>query len=311
MKKGPDYIQFYPTLRCNRSCGFCFNRFLPVVQDMTCEAFHAMLDMLKTLPVKTVDIIGGEPTMHPDLIRFVAEATRRDLHVNISSNGTNVDVLEEILKTGSNVAVGVSINDRKTFDKLRGFIQKNHPVVKTVFTPSVDFALIADILSLKPEKFYMIYRDAISNLDLGQTVPFPQFMNTVTTLFRSGEAGMVYCSGFVPDPAYRELSSVRCPAGTTKLGIMPDGSVYPCNLFFGRAEFLLGNILADAFETIWNHPALAFFRTYAENNCPKRSCGLHNQCHGGCPAQSFHLSGDLSATDPRCVGKKAAGIDVI
>ncbi len=269
-----------------------------------------MLERLKAHSVKTVDIIGGEPTMHPDLVRFVAEATRRGLHVNVSSNGTNIDVLEKILKTGDTVAVGVSINDKETFDKLRGFIQENHPVVKTVFTPSIDFALIADILSLKPKKFYIIYRDAIARAELDEITSFPEFLK-MAAQWDPLQTGMVYCSGFVPDPAYPELSIVRCPAGTTKLGVMPDGSVYPCNLFFGKAEFLLGNILADAFETIWNHQVLAFFRSYAENNCPNRSCGLHNECHGGCPAQSFHLSGDLSAPDPRCVGKTAARKNVI
>jgi radical SAM protein with 4Fe4S-binding SPASM domain len=311
MRNGPDYIQFYPTLRCNRSCDFCFNRSLPAVQDMTYEAFRAMLDRLKGFSVKAVDIIGGEPTMHPDIIRFTSQAVGSGFHVNLSSNGTNARVLEEILKTGDNVGIGVSINEKKTFNHLRGFIQKNHPIVKTIFTPFADPALIADILSLKPEKFYMIYRDAMSRAELEETIPFPQFMKAVRTMFDSREAGMVYCSGFIPDAACPELSNVRCPAGTTKLGVMPDGAVYPCNLFFGRAGFLLGNILVDPFETIWSHPALTFFRTYAHNHCPQSSCELHARCHGGCPAQAFHLSGNLAAPDPRCIRMTASGINLL
>jgi len=307
MRNGPDYIQFYPTLRCNRSCAFCFNRSLPDVQDMTYETFHAMLDRLKALSVKTVDIIGGEPTMHPELIRIVREAGRQGFRVNVSSNGTDTAVLKELCGMGRDVTLGISINDRETLDQLGGFIQRYQPVVKTVYTRRIDITLMRDILALKPGKFYLIYRDAMEQTELADSVTFPYYRKVVAQDPHSSQTGMVYCSGFIPDSSYPELSNVRCPAGTTKLGVMPDGAVYPCNLFFGRAGFLLGNILIDPFETIWNHRVLAFFRAYTENNCPERSCEHHDQCHGGCPAHAFNLSGDLSAPDPRCIGNIAGG----
>lgn len=308
MRTGPDYIQFYPTLRCNRSCDFCFNRSLPDMQDMTYDAFRTMLDRLKALSVRTIDIIGGEPTMHPEFIRIVQAACRQGLHVNVSSNGTNTVVLKELCGMGRAVTVGISINDRETFDQLKGFIRQYQPVVKTVSTRRMDNSLVYDILALNPERFYLIYRDTMEQAKLADSVSFPHYRKAIAQDPHSSQIGMVYCSGFIPDTKnYPELSLVRCPAGTTKLGIMPDGSVYPCNLFFGRTGFLLGNILTDPFETIWNHRVLAFFRTYTENQCPERSCEHHKQCHGGCPAHAFNLYGDLSAPDPRCIGRTAAG----
>ena len=311
MRSAPDYIQFYPTLRCNRSCDFCFNRSLPDVPDMTYEAFCAMLDRLKALSVKTIDIIGGEPTLHPELIRIVREANRQGFRVNISSNGTDTEVLRELCGMGQDVTVGISINDRETLDQLKGFIRRYQPVVKTVHTRRMDNTLLQDIFALKPKKFYLIYRDAISRAKLEDTIPFPQYLNDVANRYASQEAGLVYCSGFIPDAACPELSNVRCPARTTKLGVMPDGSVYPCNLFFGKPRFLLGNILTDSFEAIWNHHALDFFRSYAENPCERRSCELHSKCHGGCPAQALLLSGDLTAPDPRCIAKAATGKNLV
>ena len=72
MRTGPDYIQFYPTLRCNRSCDFCFNRSMPLAEDMALSDFMKMLDVLGRTSVKTLDIIGGEPTMHADIVAFVS-----------------------------------------------------------------------------------------------------------------------------------------------------------------------------------------------------------------------------------------------
>jgi radical SAM protein with 4Fe4S-binding SPASM domain len=278
------------------------------MQDMTYEAFRTMLDRLKAFAVKTIDIIGGEPTMHPELIRIVREAGQQGFRVNVSSNGTDTTVLRGLCGMGRDVTVGISINDRETLNQLGAFIQQYQPIVKTVHTRRMDNTLIRDILALNPEKFYLIYRDVMEQGELADSMSFLHYRKAVARDPHFSQIGMVYCSGFIPDVKNsHELSLVRCPAGTTKLGVMPDGSVYPCNLFFGRAGFLLGNLLTDPFEAIWNHRILAFFRTYTENNCPQCSCEHHKQCHGGCPAHAFNLSGDLSAPDPRCIGKAAGG----
>ena len=301
MRTGPDYIQFYPTLRCNRACEFCFNRSLPSVKDMSPAAFREMLDVLARISVGTLDIIGGEPTMHPDIVKLIGEAVERGFSVNVSTNGSDLQTLAEIVRIGEAVSAGVSINDRNTLEQVRGFIERHKPVIKSVFHAGLDRGMIDEILALKPNKFYLIYLDALDGADLRETVPFPRFMRVVAQSFAPHSIDTVYCSGFVPDTKnLPELSRVRCPAGTAKLGIMPDGSVYPCNLFFGRKEFFLGNILTDPFESIWRSPALAFFRAFSGNACQQRACEFHGQCHGGCPAQSLVLSGDLTAPDPRC-----------
>lgn len=275
---------------------------MPVGRDMSFDDFRIMLGKLSALSIRIIDIVGGEPTIHPDMVQFLQEACSKGFRMNISSNGTNIKMLEEILNMGSQIAVGISINDTATLDRLQWFIKKHKPIVKTVFTPDRDSGMVQDILSLKPGKFYLIYRDAMEHEDLRETLPFHEFMGIVRKDFNSPLVGTVSCSGFIPDiEHYSELSTTRCPAGTTKLGVMPDGSIYPCNLFFGRSDFLLGNILTDSFEAIWSHRALAFFRTFAGNECPKISCIYHAICHGGCPAHGLIHFGDLSAPDPRCV----------
>jgi radical SAM protein with 4Fe4S-binding SPASM domain len=274
---------------------------MPFMEDMALSDFMKMLEVLRRTSVKTLDIIGGEPTMHPDIVSFIGKARDRRLSVNISSNGSNLAVLGEIMKLDEAVTAGISINDRETLKEVRDFIQKHKPVVKTVYSPGIDRGIIEEILSLGPKKFYLIYRDALDEHDLDGTVPFPRFKAAVEQRFSPHQAGMVYCSGFLPDiERYPELAGARCPAGTTKLGVMPDGSVYPCNLFFGKKEFLLGNILIDPFTSIWNHGRLKFFRTASGNVCPRKSCVLHSKCHGGCPAHSLFITGDLAAPDPRC-----------
>jgi radical SAM protein with 4Fe4S-binding SPASM domain len=299
MKAGPDYIQFYPTLRCNRSCGFCFNRGLSAQEDISLPEFHLLLDRLPDT-VSTVDILGGEPTMHNDILALVDLVRQQGLKVNLSSNGGNRDILRQIRVSCPDVSIGLSINDRQTLEELRGFIRSYAPVVKSVYARDLDPCLIENILAAGPQRYYLLYRDVLIQAALGEAVPFPEFVAGADRM-GAGKAGTVYCSGFLPDTRhYPELASVRCPAGTTKLGILPDGSVYPCNLFFSRPDYKLGNVLSDSFDAIWRHPALEFFRKPQSNACGRTGCTLHAECHGGCPAQALLLTGDLAAPDPRC-----------
>ncbi len=301
MRTAPDYIQFYPTLRCNRSCDFCFNREMPFVPDMPLEKFRTLLGRLKNIGVTTIDIIGGEPTLHKDILAIIREAEQNGFTVNLSSNGSNVETLAHILESAEKTTVGISINDRATLSHLDKFITKHKPLVKTVFDASMDRRLVEEIPALKPMKFYLLYRDAMGANDLAGTQPFFRFLSQTREKFDPLVVDTVFCSGFLPETRdYPELSNVRCPAGTMKLGVMPDGAVYPCNLFFGRPEFRLGDILSDPFDAIWKNPLLGFFRRFTGNTCPRNSCLLHDTCHGGCPAHSLIHSGSLSAPEPRC-----------
>ncbi len=296
----PDYVQFYPTMRCNQTCDFCFNRAMPAMDDMPISSIRRMIDRLTGADVGTIDIMGGEPTLHSALPEMIACARRKSMGVNISSNGSDAHALAEIMRRFPGVAVGVSVNDRQGLAALERFIGKHRPIVKTVLSRTVDQELIDRIIALKPRAYYLLYRDALDPAGLEQSLPLDQFLETVSSRY-GDRAGVVFCSGFLPDLArYPQLRTTRCPAGTTKLGIMPDGSVYPCNLFFGVEDYRLGNILADPFETIWKHKALAFFRTFAGNRCTRSSCGLHARCHGGCPAHSLLHHGKTAGPEPRC-----------
>lgn len=299
----PDYIQFYPTLRCNLSCSFCFNKSVSFCDDITLEDFRQLADKLLLLNIKTIDIIGGEPTLHKDIIKIIEYSQDKGISLNISSNGTDTGLLAKIINTFKSITVGVSVNDMTGFKRLKDFIKLYRPAAKTVFLNNLNTALLNHIISAYPSRFYLLYPDAIAKKDLANTIRFPDFL-AASNKFYSPLIGTVYCSGFIPDSEnYPQLANTRCAAGTTKLGIMPDGSVYPCNLFFGIKEFRLGNLLYDRFETIWGHRLLNFFRTFRSNTCPIHNCNLHDKCHGGCPAHSLIHSGSLDSPEPRCIFK--------
>src|SRR4030065_523691 len=202
----PKYIQFYPTLRCNLSCTFCFNRGIRVKKDIPIDDCARVIAFLADKGVKEIDILGGEPTLHPHFVQVVKLIYQKNLKAFISSNGCNVHLLEKISQTyeKDQIQIGVSLNDDSVPRELHEYIIKYKPFLKSVCSKKQTF----------PE-------------------------------------------------THRKY--LRCPAGTTKLTVMPDGTVYPCYLFARHDNFRLGNILVDDFVKIWKNSILDFFRNFEKN----------------------------------------------
>jgi radical SAM protein with 4Fe4S-binding SPASM domain len=303
----PDFfVQFYPTLRCTLACAFCFNRGLPPLPDVGSADFARMLDRLQDDGVVTLDLLGGEPTLHGRLGELIGALAARGMRTTLSTNGHGDLALLERLEERfgrETLRIGVSVNDDTPPPRLGGFIAKRMPLLKSVCARDARLpSLAAEHLARPSAEYFLIFRDPLSPGDLPDCLSYPAYVERLDTLRREHpRAAGVACDGFVPrDAGDGVLRGVRCPAGTAKLSVLPDGSAYPCYLLFSRPEFRLGNLLTDPFEAIWEHPRLDFFRTFAGNACPRGECAHHAACHGGCPAVSLLVAGDLSAPDPRC-----------
>jgi radical SAM protein with 4Fe4S-binding SPASM domain len=302
----PRYVQFYPTLQCNLSCSFCFNRGVGTVKDISIADCARVIRCVADIGVKEIDILGGEPTLHSDFLEIVKLIWKRNLEATISSNGCNVHLLERLSQTykKDQIRIGVSLNSNSVPGKLHEYIIKYKPLLKSVCSKDVSIPESGGhYLSLSHLRYYLLYMDAVCQDDLELSLPFREFfqrLNSLKSIHKNLEG--VFCSGFLPaDKKYPALRYVRCPAGTMKLSIMPDGTVYPCYLFARHDDFKLGNILNGDFSRIWKSPILDFFRTFEQNSCPNKDCELFHHCHGGCPAVSLLISGNIESPDPRCI----------
>jgi len=88
------------TLGCNFRCGYCHNPELVVPEQYADELDESeILRYLRTRVDKIdgVAISGGEPTLHKDLPDFVRQIKDMGLEVKLDSNGSNPDMLEELL----------------------------------------------------------------------------------------------------------------------------------------------------------------------------------------------------------------------
>ncbi|MCX7913324.1 MAG: SPASM domain-containing protein [Thermodesulfovibrionales bacterium] len=301
------YIQFFPTFKCNFNCSFCFNRNISLPDEMRLDRLDLFIKIISELGIQELDILGGEPTLYSYLYPLIDSALQNNIHIFLSTNGSNIDILKRFSLRYSNsepFTIGISINHEKLSSDLYRFILKYLPVLKgVVFKDRILSKAAESIISEHPEiRYYQIFFDPLSKRDLKNSLSFPNYYEITSKLKRKYKnVEKVFCSGFiVSDRSDSLLQRVRCPAGTSKLSVMPDGSVYPCYLFFRHSEFKLGNLFEDIFEKIWRSPILDFFRNFNGNSCSLMTCKFHKNCHGGCPAISLLIYNDLKRGDPRC-----------
>ena len=311
VRSAPDFLQFYPTLRCNMNCSFCFNRnmeaSLNASPDTTLAGFEKMIRAASNAGIGHIDFLGGEPTLHPDIESLIRVAQAAGMAVTLSSNGTRPEILERLSSvfSASCLRIGVSLNTDRIDGKLADYIRSFRPIVKTLFTSEADVLqkpFFSDLSDTETE-LCVIYPDAVDQRDLSHCMPFDAYYQSLGRL-SAGRPNLrgVFCEGFLPaDGAAASAAGRRCPAGTTKLSVLPGGDVYPCYLLFHDRRFRLGNLLEDDFSEIWENPLLDRFRAPSSNRCPRTGCELFDRCGGGCPAVNHRLTGSLSGSDPRCI----------
>lgn len=324
----PSFIQLYPTLRCNQDCSFCFNRNISgeaFYRDMTEKEAFLLVDIALKWNIPEIDVLGGEPLIVPWMFDFVQRASDANIIINISTNGGLTEAIERLAEINTDsVNVGFSVlgfaethnlltrsdNFSRAVTGIRRLIAAGTPpVVKSVLTKGNEremFDLVSFFADMGVKKYYLLHEDIVGRPADTACRSFPEFFVSYAGLKSelSGhlDIGFVAASGFYK---YGAGKPGRCDAGTTKLAIMPDGSVFPCNLLTGFGEFCLGNIFHDDREMIWDNPVLQYFRNFnATNPCNDNTCSHHKTCTGGCPAHSYSFSHTMDVEDPRCRNKK-------
>jgi sulfatase maturation enzyme AslB (radical SAM superfamily) len=82
------------TARCNRRCSFCFarRRIAEMIQEkekglnMTREDIRTAMDFMERTEERSLRLLGGEPTLHPEFVEIVNEGLRRNFHIHLFTN---------------------------------------------------------------------------------------------------------------------------------------------------------------------------------------------------------------------------------
>jgi radical SAM protein with 4Fe4S-binding SPASM domain len=95
--------------------------------------------------------------------------------------------------------------------------------------------------------------------------------------------------------------SYACGAGTSKISIGPDGSVFPCSYMYEFPELKVGSIRENTIQELWDKDELwGFYRRPLSPSGKCNVCEYLYSCKTGCRILSYAFYGDMGAPDPGC-----------
>ena len=107
------------TRGCNMRCQFCHNASLVVGRaDMISEEeFFAFLESRRGR-LGGVCVSGGEPTLNQDLPDFIRKIKNMGFEVKLDTNGTNPDMLDNLISEGlvDYVAMDIKSSEKRYYD---------------------------------------------------------------------------------------------------------------------------------------------------------------------------------------------------
>jgi uncharacterized protein len=279
-----------------------------------------------------VDFFGGEPLMNWEVVKqLVAYARSREadtgkhFRFTLTTNGMLVDdeVIEFSNKEMNNVVMSLDgrpeIHDalRKTpggkgsydlivpkfqkFAAARGdreyYIRGTYTHNNVEFTK--DILHMADLgfreLSMEPVVCAPGDPYALTQEDL--PILFKQYELLAEEMIKRKEEGRGftfyhYMIDMEGGPCiYKRISG--CGSGTEYLAVTPWGDLYPCHQFVGDESFKMGTVFVGVTNTALRN-RFKSCNAYARPACA--DCWAKLYCSGGCAANAFHATGDITGT---------------
>ena len=329
-------IDLHVTNRCNLLCPHCLvNAGRTPIEEMNTAAFVSLIRNLGARKCAEVHFTGGEPLVRSDILTLIETVLDLGMEPVLQSNGlllTNATVgrLRDLglgrivvsldglsgqhdLMRGLVGAFDAAINSIKLCVE-RGF---NVRVTTTAYSQNLNDipALISLFERMGVKRYSVNYATPMKNgrIDVGPLVDTSAWMDLCSRLDQhSGAMEVTYEPSMVSRTSLEDFSGKSCECKIFKddwFLVRCDGEVFPCYLFFDRADLSLGNVTRDPLDGIFSTPGMAYVKRCGRQDLPAgcNGCRLSKDCQGGCLGYRLRTDG---ARDPRCDGPKASTVPI-
>jgi radical SAM protein with 4Fe4S-binding SPASM domain len=318
----PYRLDLALTYRCNNDCAHCYNVEHPSLSslqsgetvggngELSSSHWQHVLDKAWEMGVPHIIFTGGEPTLREDLPELIAHAEQNGQITGLNTNARRLSdpqYLAKLVAAGlDHVQITLESSEMEIHDQMvrsRGaftqtvkglknalasplYVMTNTTMLRTnVHTIPATLDFLADLGVPTVGLNALIYsgRGAVvgTGLDESELTPLLELARQKTEM--RGQrliwyTPTQYCAF---DPMTLDLGVKGCTAALYNMCVEPDGNVLPCQSYYQP----LGNLLADPWDSIWNHPLAVRLRE--RQGLPQKctGCAYLAECGGGCPLQ--------------------------
>lgn len=260
---------------CNLKCKFCIpcNRGLKYMSvsefEEVCKKICKYTNMI-ALHVK------GEPLMHKDLESILEVASKYNLGVSITTNGTLLKSRINILKNSDCVKqINVSLHSMTQNDLFnKSYLKDVFDSVRELNNINISYRLwnLESIKDNDVNDYIISYIEEYYGISsLKETLKFNDYFKICDNIFINQDIEFTWpcLGGDVIN------TSGRCLALKNQVAILVDGSVVPCCLD-NNGDIKLGNIFESDFESIINSEFASLIKTNFSNGVI--TCDLCKTC---------------------------------
>lgn len=323
----PFQANLLVTGQCNLSCRHCgvFSRG-PLKGELTAGQWEGILDALAGWRVPRLTLTGGEPLCREDFPTILGMVLHRPFRVSINTNAMLVDrgMAELIASAGPRlevVMVSLDGDSPETHDLIRGpgVFQRTMCGVDELCDAGVPVCFYCTVNSLNAHR---IEETAVLALAKGMYVKFNCFMdagpetdpylNPKPDMIREAAGVILSLSDRYPvriSGSFLEMAVAAeriaegkgvpvvedgrcCGGGTSRISVMPDGTVSPCDHL---PDVILGDLTRSSLEDILTgEKAAEFCRSVSGRRRPWpecEGCPVRIYCPGPCPAGGHDRTG--------------------
>lgn len=273
-KKIPLAVSWCITKRCNYRCMYCGTWKIPS-QELSTSEICNIIDEMKKSGVRKITFTGGEPLLRDDIGEIVDYVHKKDILVNINSNGSLFKI--KIHKLRNLDSLGLSLEGpEEVHDVLRQkgsfkdvmeavdiAVANKIKISFSVTLNSLNFNCIDYLLNLaKRHKTRIVFQPSTEKLLGGEeinpvsltAVKYSQTVNRIIQ-YKAGEYRRIIrnsLAGLKHLSSWPNLKGINCPGGFITCRINSDGSVFHCAKAKDRVEFPL-NCIEDGFRKAFNN----------------------------------------------------------
>ncbi len=266
-----------------------------------------MVDIMEGMGVVQINYLGGEPLIEKRFFDLLEETVNRGIDITFPTNGVLLDEerLQKLWDLGMRyITISLDSADPGTFERIRGTKGIFDRVVENIkAAKKMGFGVIVNAVATKlnagefPELIELLLTLEADVLKVIDEFPVGRGMTNIERLMLTPEEYQEFYRYMLEEiePKYadrieirlnprftmtrtRETDPVeemdgddyRCSAGRAQCFCTADGDIYPCYLFYGEKEFVVGNVHDRRFEAIWQDPES--FRCFREKMGKVEDC---------------------------------------
>ena len=91
-----SYMYVVFTHECNRNCPFCIDSYRGRNEYLSWENLLKHLGFARKHGITTITVVGGEPTLHPEVVRFCQEIKQQGFYLVMTTNADHWDTLQQL-----------------------------------------------------------------------------------------------------------------------------------------------------------------------------------------------------------------------